>query len=186
MKQYITLTFLFGVLITSKMFAQCPNAFIELHTQNDVDNFPVNYPNCTELLDGMIIGPWVSPDSDITDLSPLSQITSIADEFNIKNNPNLTNLNGLENLVSIGEAFWIEKNVGLTDITALQNCTSVGSTTIIRDNIVLSDLTGIENIDFSVNENIYIDGNTNLSVCKIENICNHIEAGGWISIEDNA
>jgi len=61
------------------------------------DNFAINYPGCTELRN-LTIGAF-NPESTITNLTGLNQITSVISFLYIRNNPGLVSLNGLENLV---------------------------------------------------------------------------------------
>src|SRR5690606_19456474 len=99
---------------------QCPPGGITFSSQAEIDAFATNYPNCTETGYLSISG------STITDLSPLSNLTSIGGYLNIYNNSNLTNLDGLSNLTSIGGFLDIYNNSNLTNLDGLSNLTSVG------------------------------------------------------------
>src|SRR5690606_429090 len=66
---------------------QCPAGNVSLTSQAQIDDFATNYPNCTEISGYMIIS-----GSTITDLSPLSNLTSVGGYLNIYNNLSLTNL----------------------------------------------------------------------------------------------
>src|SRR5690606_29922257 len=55
---------------TTSQEPQCPTGDVILYSQADVNNFATNYPNCTEITGYLSIG-----GSDITDLSPLSNLT---------------------------------------------------------------------------------------------------------------
>lgn len=50
-----TLIFLFISLVN---YGQCPPDVIELLTQQEVDDFAITYPNCTELSHSLFIGDW--------------------------------------------------------------------------------------------------------------------------------
>ena len=59
------------------LFAQCPPAGgVTLINQSQVNNFAVLYPGCTTIAGDLNIGVSGSP-SDITDLTPLSSLTTI-------------------------------------------------------------------------------------------------------------
>ena len=137
-----TLTVLTIFFISFNCFSQCPNSNIVLSSQNDIDNFSTNYPNCTELNINLTID-----GTNATDLSPLSNISSINGSIYIRNNSNLTSLTGLSNLATIGSNFYLEDNASLTDITGL-------------------------NALVTVSNNFYIQNNSNLTNCNIEYICN--------------
>ncbi|WP_420574542.1 hypothetical protein [Kordia sp.] len=87
---------------------------IILSTQQEVDDF--NYSSVGSLI--------IENTSSITDLSPLSCLTSIEVYLRIINNSNLTSLTGLENLQEIGWGITIENNPVLTSIN-LENVVSI-------------------------------------------------------------
>src|SRR5690606_25277166 len=77
---------------------QCPpGGSVHLTSQTEVDAFATNYPNCTE-----VSGDLTIQGANITDLTPLSNLTSVGGYLYIYNNSNLTNLDGLSNLTSVG------------------------------------------------------------------------------------
>lgn len=59
--------------------------------------------------------------SDIFDLTPLANLTSIGGSLIILRNPLLTNLNDLSNLTSVGDALTVGINNQLSDISGLSN-----------------------------------------------------------------
>ncbi len=158
----------FVVIFCGNLLAQCPQDYIiSLTTQDEVDNFAVLYPNCTEIVNSLDIGRNTG-DSDITDLSPLNQIISITGALKIQNtklvslsgldninsiggisileNANLTNLEGLENIAWIGGTLFIGTNDDLTDISALHNITSIEGRLNVNFNPKLISLEGLNNV----------------------------------------
>ncbi len=123
--------------VTTTVSEPCPVGDIILTSQAEVDAFGINYPNCA-----MISFPSnvTISGADIVDLTPLSQITSIENDFVIDNNPQLVSLAGLENL---------------TDFA--------GGNLIISNNPTLSSLNGLGAIGFSWVQIINNDALTNLS-----------------------
>src|SRR5210317_1493582 len=99
-------------IATGQSIAQCPD-YLSLNTQQDVDDFPINYPNCTEI-DGFVhlYG------EDISNLNGLQSLTSIGGYVSI-NWTSLTDLSGLDNLISIGGYLVIVQNDLLTNLTGL-------------------------------------------------------------------
>lgn len=62
-------------LFTLHSYSQpCLPEGITFNTQEQIDNFQINYPNCTEIEGGVLI-----EGTDITNLNGLSVITSIGD-----------------------------------------------------------------------------------------------------------
>lgn len=66
-------------------------------TQAQIDSFPINYPNCTEI-EGNIL---IRGDS-INNLNALNILNSINGYLSIEANHSLINLSGLEELKSVG------------------------------------------------------------------------------------
>ncbi len=138
---------------------ECPPDWFVFKTQDEVDEFPTLYPNCTELTGSLIIGGTYDEPSFIADLSPLSQITSIAGGLNIRYNDTLSTLNGLDNITSIGGDLSVKHNNDLV-LTGLEGLNSVGGYLTIR-NTKSVDLTGLENIT-SIGEELTIASNSHL------------------------
>ncbi len=150
---------LFSVQIT---LAQCPTAGTTLSSQAQVNAFPTTYPTCTVIPDGIdikIMG------NDITDLSPLSQLTSVLGAFEIRNCPLLTNLNGLQNITTLGndplDGFILRDLPALNSITALSNLNAITGEFTIRTCNSLTSLAGLNNID-TVNGSVIIRDNGTL------------------------
>ena len=81
--------------------------------------------------------------SDITDLSPLSSVTSVGGALRIYLNPLLTNLDGLDAITSVGVELLILNNSVLTNLDGLGGITSVGENLTIQSNTVLTEFCGI-------------------------------------------
>jgi len=167
------------VLIQTTAFSQaCLPEGIILSTQSQIDSFPINYPNCTEI-DGYveILG------ANITNLNGLNAISSITGGFRIKET-SLSNLSGLNSLENLGSFLVIDFNNSLSSLSGLESLIAVeGSLEIgnwISDgNDLLTDLSGLDNLSF-VGGNLRIFRNTTLSsLAGLENL-NTIE--GYLTI----
>lgn len=121
--------------------AQCPSGYVLLSTQEEVNAFAIEYPNCTELSATLEIN-----GTNITDLSPLNNLTIIYSSFRIESTQ-VTSLTGLNNLEYIGGFFIIKNNSQLTSVTALSNLTSAHLT--ISYNNSLTSLSGLNNLTSS-------------------------------------
>lgn len=145
---------LIGLVISLTGFSQsCLPEGIMFSTQAQIDSFQVNYPTCTEIQGSVTI--W---GGDIVNLDGLINITKIGGYLEIRSNPDLTNLAGLNNV------------------------TRIGSTLEIRSCFALTSIDGIKNIDASSITNLHIVGNTSLSNCAVQSICDFL-AGPFSYVE---
>ena len=150
----------------------CPSGNVILTSQNEVDSFRVNYPNCTEIEGDLVIG---NPDlSFINSLDSLIGLTSISGSLVIGGNLYLENLNGLNNLVSIGNDFRTYVIKTLTHGTA-----QIG-------NGNLESLEALQNLQF-IGGDLEIVNNSSLSVCDMDWICSYLNnPNGIVNIYGNA
>lgn len=121
---------------------ECPDvnsSLIVFSTQQEVEDFAENFPNCSELDYGLIITQGVE------DLSPLSFLQKINGNLEIRITNNLLSLQGLDGLREITGFLSIKDNESLTDISALNKVTSV-STLNINANSSLTALTGFDSL----------------------------------------
>ena len=181
-------------LVTFHSSAQsCLPEGITFSTQEQIDNFYIVYPNCTEIEGDVVIGGSYPPNYDITNLVGLSQLTSIEGQLIITWNNVLTDLTGLHNLDSIGGTLQIAGNDALTSLSGLEDLNSIGGDLIIGGDELTSllglfylnsiggslviynsdeliDLTGLNNVT-SIGGSIEISHNNSLtSLSGIDNI----------------
>jgi len=179
---------------------------LNLYSQQEIDNFPVNYPDITKI-DGHVVINDTS-DGNIRNLQGLSNLTCIGGTLVISENDSLTSLSGLENLDSIEYKLIVSKNNSLTNIANLTNITFINANIDIYENASLLTLGGLFNLD-TINsiaisdnpllssiesiENAYIGNsvsifnNPNLDVCNIKSICDFLETDPEnIIIQNNA
>jgi hypothetical protein len=181
------LFFFISLLISINAFPQCPD-YLSCGSQEDIDNFPLEYPNCTWLeqslyiggggitnLDGLsaltFVGSNVTIEvTSLTDLSGLDNLTTIGGSLSITNNPHLTSLSGLENLAHVGLVLGIDYNDSLTTLSGLGSLVSVNENISIINNGSLSSLAGMESLAEARN-GFSIIGNPNLtSLADFENL----------------
>jgi len=141
------------LLYCSNVWAQCPFQDIKLDTQQEVDEFMLLYPDCTELIGNLTIGGF-TPQGDIKNLLALDQIEVIGGDLFIGNNDSLTTLTGLDNITSAKHVGVLNNSI-LNDLTALKNITELEEGLYIGFNDSLSSLIGLENITF-IGHSFYI------------------------------
>ena len=131
-------------LINTTCNSPCVFETILLTNQNQVDSFPILYPNCQELLFGLTIHSGVV--NPIVNLDSLVQITEIMQgELIIEENELLTSLSGLSNLSSVQGGVIINENPMLLNLTGLDNLWGTPFVTV-SNNDELTSLTGLEGI----------------------------------------
>ena len=133
------------VIITTlnNLIAQsCLPFGITFSNQEQIDNFPANHPNCTEIEGKVIIesGPYIK------NLNGLSGVTTIGEYLFIWHNDSLTNLIGLDSLEQVGEEIRIYNNDALESLTGLERLKNVGERFLISDNNTLINLKGLINL----------------------------------------
>jgi hypothetical protein len=97
---------------------------------------------------------------DITDLSPLSGITSVIEDIIIRNNPNLTSLSDLSNINTTAASIQIINNPLLENLEGLEGFTSLIDMLIIESNDALTSLSGLNNVTST--GDLFIINNDNL------------------------
>jgi len=168
MKKSIFIVFLFFNFITLNHSQTClPNGII-ITSQQQINDFATDYPDCESIGGNVRIIELTS--GDITNLNGLSQITSIGKGLYIMNNSSLTSLNGLDNLISIGSSISIDGNDVLTDLNAFSSLNSVSGSLNIANNEKLINFSGLEGI-ISIEGPLNIHNNSSLkSIRELKNV----------------
>lgn len=126
---FITTLFSFNTLL-----AQCPTGDVDLTTQAEVDQFLVDYPNCTTLNGKLTIGfAEGGMVTAISDLSPLSNLFYVNNDIIVRNNLNLSSLNGLHKLLTIG-GMQIVNNSSLVSLIGISSIHEMNGDLIISEN----------------------------------------------------
>jgi hypothetical protein len=162
-------------VLQNTCFCQCPQS-ITFISQNEIDNFPIQHPNCTDFTGQIIIEGY-----DIVDLSPLIQINS-ANQLWVRECPNLKNLSGLNGLDSVSTYLIIEFNDSLEDLTGLVNLQFVGSVFEISNNLRLEIIEGFSSFNLYENDLLIKENNSLTSIIGFQNL---EYTNGTISIWDN-
>lgn len=160
------------VFITVNVFAQCPpNDKFYAITQEAVDNFIIDYPNCTSLQQ-LNIGDIGPSEWEITDLSPFINLVNVdyfyitgtttqslqglnnlqtVKRFDIYAMPYLLSLEGLDGLESVtGDRFRIGLCLSITNLNGLENLTNINVDDFEIDaNTNLNDADGLDCYFFS-------------------------------------
>lgn len=142
--QHIIALLLVSTASLSMAYGQsCLPEGIQFGTPWMLDAFVNDHPGCTHIEGSVTISGSTDP---ITDLTQLSQITSIGGDLVIQYCLDLETLVGLDNITSVGGDLIIENNMLLSDLSALENVTSVGGDLELLLNGDLTSLTGLGSV----------------------------------------
>jgi hypothetical protein len=112
-----------------------------LTQQSEIDNFPINYPNCS-----VIEGDLKIDGDSIINLLGLSQLRKVNGNLRLNNCYHLKSLEGLEGLYEIGGDFYFWHNESLKDFNGLTGLHKVGGQIDIYSNDSLENLNAFSNL----------------------------------------
>lgn len=181
-----SLIFLIVYVSSNTLIAQCPTPDEEilLVSQEQVQEFANEYPNCEELLNGMrIIFCSEDEGTQISDLSPLKKLKRVSGGLSLSgckdvefSNLDFTNLSGLHNLESLDRLYVSSNNLkSLSELSKIDELVSI----IIIDNEYLESL---ELGELNVVNYVSIQSNPNLSSLGSIQTRSHIDV---IAITNN-
>lgn len=145
-------------------YIRCPfNAVIWLDSPAWMNWYADNYGYCTTIPE---IAGWgdavLVVSGSVTDLSALSNITTIEGGFSIGPSSDLADFTGLDGLVTVGGDLDISFNNNLQNLNGLGDLESIGGQFIIESNPALSDLSVLS--DVYVQEVIVLDNDAMISL----------------------
>ena len=165
------LLFLCMVFSTTKHFAQCGSVI--LSSQMDVNNFVSSFSGCSQISGNLQIN-----GEDITDLTPLSSLTSISGNLQVWGNTSLNSLQGLHNITTIGGNLDLAGyNFPLINLNGLGSLQTVGGMVFIQNFQNLISVDGLSNLT-SVTGNFLIQENNNNDFTTIT-LANLISVGSF-------
>jgi len=156
----------------------CIPVAIVFTTQQQVDDFPANYPGCS-FIDGNV----GITGEDITNLDSLIQITQIGGSLQILNTSNLISLHGLDSLNTIGSSLIINSASSLTNLNGLGQLNSIGSSLNVTSCNTLTSISGIGNIT-SLSGDLNLLYNSNLT--NISSLNSLTNIGGNLIIRSSS
>lgn len=126
------LSFGYTAILTAQ---DCPvtGGDIVFNTQENIDDFIIDYPNCTNLNYDILIADGFPP-FPIQNLDGLRNIVSINGDLTISGCVGLTSLSGFANLSTVSGDILIEDNPNLEECTIEAVCQDITSNTIDIDN----------------------------------------------------
>uniref|UniRef100_UPI004049B43A LamG-like jellyroll fold domain-containing protein n=1 Tax=Flavobacterium sp. TaxID=239 RepID=UPI004049B43A len=128
--------------------------------------------------------------NNLVSFGAFNNVTSTTgDILNLFGNPNLTTITGLNNLNSLTFGITLHSNTSLTNLNFLNSLTTInGSFGGVRliNNTSLVDISGLNNLSVQTIPVLQITGNTNLSSCAVEWLCDYLDIVPNPNISGNA
>jgi hypothetical protein len=155
MKKLTTILLILCIVASGLLAQDCPSPNITLSTQEEIDQFPIYYPDC-EYIEGSL---------------------NISGE-------NIVNLQGLANIKYVGHSLSI-KNTALSDLSGLDSLEVVSIRLTIRENPNLQSLNALEQLNTQALNYLDIAYCPALSYCQLENICQYLSDYGYYTIGHN-
>ncbi len=153
---------------------------VQLTTQEEVDLFGEG--SYTAISGRLVIGNPDSFNSSISDLTPLSSLTTVGSDLVVIKNEGLESISPLSNITSSLRDLMISSNPNLTSLVGLHNIeTSIG-TLIIGGNSNLKNLTGLEGLISA--QTFLISANSSLT--SLDGIDNLVQISNRLDISVNA
>jgi len=121
----------------------------------------------------------IRTNSLLTNLTGFSSLKHVGMGAIVRDNAALTSLNGLNQLTSVEGILEIVEHPNLTDVSALSNLLLVTGdplegALVIDLNTSLTSLNGLGNNNTEILGDLFITGNTVLSDCAVQSICNYL------------
>lgn len=181
MKKFATLLLILFFVNNILNSQSCLPNGINFSTQEEIDNFQTNYPNCNEIEGSVMISDLGT--NNISNLNGLSEVLLIGGQLVIGENSNLTSLEGLGNLSYIGGPLEIYDNNNLLNISSLENVTFIGGDLSINNNNALTNIDGLLNVT-QVLGKVQIISCPNLT--NVSGLSNLTMFGGSLTINNNS
>ena len=177
----ITLTLIFTLLFTYIGISQsCLPGYNRFFTQAEIDDFLVNFPNCTSIEGNLVI--WELDAGSITNLDAFQNITEVQGFLQVRGNVQLENIDGLSNLKNVRDHVYLQGNDLLDDFKGLSNLETVGGFLFIGQHDLLTSLKGLEKLT-SIGG--YLNIRNNDSLQSLKGLKNLSVIDGRLNIQEN-
>lgn len=146
-------------------YSQCPQGVVYLYSQNDVDNYLKDFPNCKNI-SGAIYFRGNTGEFPIVNFDAFKNITSITGLifFEKFSNSNMPNFSGLENIETINGSLIFEDN-SISNINLLNNLKHISNEFRLSNNQI-QKIDGFEKLE-SIRGKLIFENNQNLEEIPI-------------------
>jgi hypothetical protein len=152
-------------LVPSAPGPTCPAGDVTLSNQTEVDDFVTQYPTCNTIDGNLTIT------GNVSDISGLTNLTTINGNLNVSSTTVLTALTGLNNVATVNGNVTISANTALTSLNGFSNLANFSGNITINANNNLNDISALANVPYTIVNGLSINNNSNLSTCNLDFVC---------------
>ncbi len=185
MRSIHSLILLLSLLFTFNFSSaqSCLPTGLRMASQQAIDDFPTNYPGCTEVEGDLIIADEIL--EVIDNLNGLNQLKKINGDLSVQGNNSLIDLSGLEQLEYVGGDLSLESNSSLLKLNGLEQLEYVGGDLSFFANHALVNFTGLGGLDsiggsFILGEASFNSQKGNNGLVNMEGLDQLVSVGGNI------
>ena len=120
----------------------------------------------------------------LTSLNGLTSLTNIGG-LSLDYNTNLINITGLSQITTLNQGLFIGVNGSLNSLTGLNNLNLISYKLVIQGNNNLTSINALSGASINTITELNISNNPNLSLCQELNVCNYLFGGGTYNIQNN-
>jgi hypothetical protein len=155
-------------LVPTPPAPSCPTGDVTLSNQSEVNDFVAQYSSCTTIDGNLTIM------NSVSDITGLTNVTTINGNLNISSTTVLTSLAGLNNVATINGNVTISANTALTSLNGFSNLVNFSGNITINANNNLNDISALANIPYTIVNGLSINNNSNLSTCNSDFVCDFV------------
>lgn len=147
--KYIFILIIGAIISTSICSQSCITDSLVIRSQEQLDDFLLQYPDCDSILGNVIIEQkhWTNPEwSKISNITALQNIKYIGGDLKIHFNSDLESIEGLNNLEKIQGSLYLGR-ISVPDILPLSSLNSIGNDLTLEYFKNLTNFNGLEGID---------------------------------------
>ncbi|MCI5058896.1 MAG: T9SS type A sorting domain-containing protein [Flavobacteriales bacterium] len=166
-KSILGVLFIINLMSLSTFAQTCLPNGITFNSQTEIDDFPNDYPGCSQVLGEVRVFDF---SGDVKNLDSLAQINSIGGELFMFVLDSLQSIQGLQNLDSVKGGLRMINVSGIQDLQGLNSLKYVSPHLEISRVDHLISLSGLDQLN-RIDGNLIIDHNANLkSLSGLENV----------------
>ena len=165
---------------TCAVTTTCLLGGITITTQQEIDDFAMDYPGCIEVMGELII--QEATPGEITNLDGLAQLEIVRGRLWVLGNSGITTLSGLHNIRIVDGFLAVNQCPNLVDLSGFESVETIGGKLSIIENISMLNFNGLDNV-MTIGESIEVYNNPEL--LNLIGMNSLVSVGGGLIIVEN-